>query len=320
MRLRLGMYVCVALAAIVSIKGLTAQQSNVPQKSDTQRKTGAAKMEFEVASVREDKGPFTPPNFALSVDDAYLANTDSLTADFPLSAYIEFAYKLWPTPDERHALYDPLPKWVTTDRYKIQAKVDHPATKDEMRLMVQSLLADRFGLKLHFENKEVPVLAMTLAKPGVLGPRLRPAGEGVACDAPRPALPKGDPKTMSVDEIPWTCNYTLMPRSGKMLLGGARQTSTDLIAKFIGSLAGNFGLISRPVVDQTGLTGKYDFTMEFAQPQREDADAGAGADQTAPAGPDMIEAARQQLGLQFKPEKAVVSLMVIDHVERPSEN
>ena len=315
MRLRLGRCVCMALAAVVAVNGLAAQQTAAPDG----QKTAGAKMEFDVASVRQDNGPFVPPSFALSPDDAYIANTDALTADFPLSVYIEFAYKLWLTSGERHALYDPLPKWVTTDRYKIQAKVDHPATKQQMRVMMQSLLADRFGLKLHFEDKEMPVVLMTLAKPGVLGPRLRPAS-GNTCDVPPGrSFPKGNPQTMSADEIPWTCNYTLIGRPERMTLGGARNTSMDLIAKFLGNLGTSYGL-SRPVVDQTGLTGRYDFTLEFAQPLRTNAEPAADAEQSAPAGPDLLQAAREQLGLQFKPGKAVLSIPVIDHVQRPSEN
>lgn len=240
---------------------------------------------------------------------------------FTCGVYIEFAYKLWPTPDQRHALFDPLPKWVTSDRYRIQAKADHPVTKEQMRLMMQTLLADRFGLKLHYESREVPVIVMTLAKPGVPGPRLRPAAEA-ACDVvPHAApAPMKDPQTMSLDEIPWTCNYTLMPRPGKMMAGGARHTSMQLIADFLGGLGGNFGLVSRPVVDETGLTGRYDFTLEFAQPQRPNAEPAADSEQAAPAGPDLLQAAREQLGLQFKPGRAVLSVPVIDHVERPSEN
>ena len=317
MRLRLGLSVCAALAAIVAVKALAAQQNGAPGW----QAIADGKMEFEVASVREDKGPFTPPSFALSPDDAYIANTDALTADFTLSTYIEFAYKLWLTSGQRHALYDPLPKWVTTDRYRIRAKADHPVTKDQMRLMMQGLLAERFGLKLHFESKEVPVVVMTLAKPGVFGPRLRPSDGSAACDTPpRPFSAKGDPRTMSADEIPWTCNYTLIPRSGKMTLGGARSTTTQLIAEFLASLAGNSGLLERPVVDQTGLTGRYDFTLEFALPQRPNGESAADSEQSAPAGPDLLEAAQEQLGLRFKPGKAVLSMPVIDHVERPSEN
>lgn len=315
MGLRSGLLLCAALAAMVAVSALRAQETAAP---DGATKSGG-KMEFEVASVREDKGPFRPPSFALSPDDAYIANTDALTADFTLSTYIEFAYKLWLTSDQRHALYDPQPKWVTTDRYEIRAKADHPVTKEQMRLMMQTLLADRFGLKLHFESKEVPVIAMTLTKSGAPGPRLRP-DSGTACDVtPRPpSQPKGDARTMSADEIPWTCNYTLIMRSGNMVLGGARHTTAALIAEFLGSLAGNFGLLDRPVVDQTGLTGRYDFTIEFAAPQKGSAEAGSNTD--APTGPDLLEAAREQLGLRLKPGRAVLSLPVIDHVERPSEN
>jgi len=315
---KVGYCMVFGFAMAVFVRALSAQSA---EDTPAARQTAGGSMQFEVASIHEDNGPFTPPTFALSPDDAYIANTDSLTADFPLSVYIEFAYKLWPTPDERHALYDPLPKWVTTDRYRIQAKADHPVTKEQMRFMMRALLTDRFGLKLHFEDKEMPVIVMTLAKPGVLGPGLHPAATA-ACDvtpSPPPAKRK-DPQTMSVDEIPWTCNYTLMPRAGKMLLGGARHTSMQLVADFLGGLGGNFGLVSRPIVDQTGLTGRYDFTIEFAQPQRPNAEPAADAEQTAPAGPDLIQAAREQLGLQFKAGKAVVSMPVIDHVERPSEN
>lgn len=323
MRLRSGLCVCVAMVLMFRVEALSAQTA-VP---DWQTKAGG-KMEFEVASLHEDKGPFTPPSFALSPDDAFLSNTDELTADFPLSVYIEFAYKLWLTSDQRHALYDSLPKWVTASRYKIQAKADHPATKDQMRLMMQSLLVDRFGLKLHFESKEAPVVAMTLAKPGVLGPRLHPASPDTKCDAPPRPSPNASPvpspvkrdiQTMSIDDIPWTCNYMLVPRAGGMILGGARSTTPDLIAKFLGSFGNNLGF-SRPVVDQTGLTGRYDFAIEFAQPPRPNAEPAANSEEAAPAGPDLLQAAREQLGFQFKPGKAVLSMPVIDHVELPSEN
>jgi len=306
-------------AVLLAVSANVQAQEMRAAIQDGQTNAGA-KLEFDVASVREDKGPFTPPSFALSPDDAYIANTDSLTADFPLSAYIEFAYGLWPTPEEHHALFDPLPKWVTTDRYRIEAKADHPVTKAQMRLMMQALLADRFGLKLHFEDKELSVVAMTLAKPGVLGPRLRPSAGDACAVAPGAPRPKGNPQTMSADEIPWTCNYSLMPRPEKMALGGARHTTMQLVAEFLGSLGGNFGLVTKPIVDQTGLTGRYDFTIEFAMPQRPNAEPGAGAEPSAPAGPDLLQAAQEQLGLRFKPGKAVLSVPVIDRVERPSEN
>ena len=77
----------------------------------------------------------------------------------------------------------PLPKWVWSDMYDIEARAPMSnATKDEMRLMMQSLLAERFHLAAHFENQTVPVFALVLAKPGKLGPNLRPHESGPPCD------------------------------------------------------------------------------------------------------------------------------------------
>ena len=89
----------------------------------------------------------------------------------------------------------------------------------------------------------------------------------------------------------------------------------DLIGKFLGSTAGGSGEISRPVVDQTGLTGLWDFTLETAIPSNQ-----TGPDAAPNPGPTVMEAMQDQLGLRFKPTKAVIPILVIDHIERPSEN
>ena len=85
-----------------------------------------------------------------------------------------FAYKLRLTDEQIHSLLAPLPKWLSTDSFKIHAKAEGNPTKDQMRLIVQSPLADRFKLRIHFETHEVPVLALGLDKPGKTGPKLRP--------------------------------------------------------------------------------------------------------------------------------------------------
>ena len=113
-------------------------------------------MSFDVASIHQSRpGTFTPPNFPLGPDDAYAPTGGILTADFPLEIYIEFAYKLWLTPDQRRSFIAQLPKWAAsdTDSYTIHARAaaSNP-TKDQMRLMMQALLADRFRLAVHFEN------------------------------------------------------------------------------------------------------------------------------------------------------------------------
>jgi len=76
-----------------------------------------------------------------------------------------------------------MPEWVTTERYAIEARADGTPTKDQMRLMMRSLLAERFGFKAHFEERTLPAFALELVNPGKTGPKLRPHSEGVPCEA-----------------------------------------------------------------------------------------------------------------------------------------
>lgn len=261
-------------------------------------------MAFEVASVREDKGPFRPPSFALSPDEWFRDPNGRFHADFALPVYIEFAYKIWLTPTERSAMLVKLPDWVKTDRFAIEAVAPLHSTKDQYRLMMQALLANRFGLKLHFEQRELPVLAMVLVKTGKPGPRLVPHAQGQACD-----------ETPKPETFPEQCySFSAMPGKDGMWLSGSRATSMDLIGNFIGTLAGSSGEIGRRVVDQTGLTGLWDFTLEAAQPSQTSTDASLST------GPTMLEAVRDQLGIKLKSTQAIVSFPVIDHIEWVSEN
>jgi hypothetical protein len=188
----------IALAAPVGF----GQAAKVP---DWQAAAGGT-MSFDVASIRPTKeGEFTPPNFPLSSDDAYGAMGGNFSADFPVEVYIEFAYKLWLSAEQRKAMLANLPKWVNTDRYEIHAKGPANATKDQMRLMVQALLAERFKLAVHFENQEVPVLAMTLIKPGKTGPKLTPHVDICDHDAPPPGK-----EAMENDVFPPPCSGGLV--------------------------------------------------------------------------------------------------------------
>ena len=217
-----------------------------------------AQKAFEVVSVHADQGPFKPPSFALSADDSFQDPHGHFHADFALPNYIQFAYKLWLTEDERSAMMAKLPGWVSMDRFEIEAIAPLNTTKDQYRLMMQRLLAGRFGLKLHFEQTERPVLAMVLAKPGKAGPKLIPHAQGPPCGGkPKPGL------------FPAECyTYLAMPIQDGIFQLGARATSMDLIADFVGDFAGRSGEIGRRVVDQTGLTGLWDFTLEIATPNQ----------------------------------------------------
>jgi uncharacterized protein (TIGR03435 family) len=190
-----------------------------------------------------------------------------------------------------------------------------------MRLMMQALLEDRFGLKVHFETQTVPALAMMLVKPGKLGPKLIPHAEAPPCPAsasletPQPA----DAKPI----FPELCgSYVLHRNADGTSEWGSRNTTMALVAATLPSL----GDLGKPVVDQTGLTGNYDVSVEFSMEATRNAmraaSATASPDAAAepPPGITFIDAVREQLGLKLESTKAPVPMLVIDHIERPSAN
>jgi uncharacterized protein (TIGR03435 family) len=284
--------------------------------------TSPPTLAFDVASVKPDRSAAedTNANFPLGPGDVYAANGGNfITTNFPLIVYINFAYRV--TANQQAALRKHLPDWVLNERFDITAKTDkHDATKDEMRQMMRSLLAERFHLQIHSEDEEQSVYALELVKPGTLGPKLQPHPPGDTCahtpqevDAsrPRPALYLGEAV------YPTFCGG-VMGDDGKVpgtLALAARDVPLSLIAT---TLAGPGGL-DRPVVDRTGLTGKFDFLLEFAPDRRPQ----PGDATTAPldvAGPGIAQALKQQLGLKLVPTKAPVQVWVVDHIEHATEN
>jgi uncharacterized protein (TIGR03435 family) len=156
-------YLTVLSSAVTVISIIAAQSTDIP---DWQTAAGG-RMAFETASVKPSR-MFKIPGFPLDNRDAKTLG-GRFSASFPLSGYISFAYKL--SAYETAALAQ-LPKSVSIDFFEIEARADGNPTKDQMRLMMQSLLADRFKLAVHFESREAPVFALTLVKPSQTGPRL----------------------------------------------------------------------------------------------------------------------------------------------------
>ena len=288
-------------AASSLAQSASAQTNTVPEWETV----AGGHSEFEVASVRLDKGEFRPPTFALSSDDWFREPNGRFFADFTVETYLEFAYKLWLTGEEKRGMLAGLPDWVNHDRYTIEATAPMHATKDQYRLMMQALLAERFGVKVHVEQRDVPVLAMTLVKPGKTGPKLIPHENGVPCDAP--PSPEVYP--------PFCYGFSARPKGNNSEFG-SRNSPMELIGKFLGSVAGGAGEISRPVVDQTGLTGRWDYTLEIAQPFGKKP---SGVDEEN-QGPTVIEGMQQQLGIKLKPSRAVIPVLIVDEIRRPAEN
>ncbi len=288
--------------------------SQVSAMPHWQQNAGSA-MEFEVASIRPgDPNKFIPPNFALDTGDGPVPPGGRFSADFPLSVYITFAYKLWLTREQMDAMLAHQPKWVATDPFVIEARAPGNPTKDQMRLMVRSLIADRFKLVVHMESQDVPVFAMVLAKPGQLGPKLLQHDKGPPCDAPMQPT-QGGSTAMAPNVFPAGCElYAMMTRDHTILLGSRNTTMAQ-----VGDALPGPGRLGRPVVDQTGLGGKFDFTLQWT-PESDSPQANGTDAQLDLAGPSFLEALKDQLGLKLRPTKAPVRILVIDHVERPTEN
>lgn len=306
---------CLALAMVFN-SSLGIAQSPQPKVPAWQTAAGG-KLSFDVASIRPTKpGEFTLPNFPMSPDDSYSPNGGLLTADFPVMTYIEFAYKLWLAPAQRKALLATLPKWIDDENFEIHARATGNPTKDQMRLMMQSLLADRFNLKLHFENQQTSVFALTLIKPGKPGPSLRLHSEGPPCDpnVSITAPPLTDSAAAKI--FPPIC-YAYMAKAGAShtILRGSRNTTMQLLANSL-TLGNN---IDRPVVDQTGITENVDFTLEWAQESAKPSSPAAEG-LSDPQGPTFFQALKEQLGLKLEPTKIPMDILVVDHVELPSEN
>ncbi len=300
--------------AYVLIAELAAQTAGDP---DWQTAAGG-KMAFEVASVKLAKPgvPILTP-WTRSLFDRGDAKPPggSFSASVPLNFYIYFAYKL--APFEATNMRAQLPKWAN-DGYAINAKAEGNPTKDQIRLMMQSLLADRFKLKVHFETKEVPVLAVTPVKPGRLGPKLIPHSEGLPCpdsfQEDKPFTPISPPKP----GVAWPaqCGTTAQigNRDGTWL--GSRNTTMELLAKSL--FNPQFG-IDQPVVDQTGLQGRFDFILELPAGMISLGPKPPNPDDPAPE-PIFRKALREQLGLKLERSRGKVRMLIIDHVEKPSEN
>jgi uncharacterized protein (TIGR03435 family) len=183
------------------------------------------------------------------------------------------------------------PSWINTELYDVEAKADGPHTIDELHVMFQNLLIDRFNLQFHKETRNLPAYELVVDKSG---PKM----------TENPTPPTFD--------IP--INFT-----------GAGQVVGVRVPMYY--LAWNLSrLVGRPVIDETGLTKNYDFKLQFTPEPPPGAAGRSGGDGLAAnpppvaTGPDLFTALREQLGLRLETRKGPVEVMVIDHIDRPSPN
>ena len=240
-----------------------------------------AKPEFAVATIKPSRPDAPRGGYGIR---AQVVTTTNVT----VSWMIKLAYNV-------HAdQISGAPSWVDSERYDTVGQSDTPGepSRDQMKLMIQKLLIDRFQLKFHTEKKELPVYAMVLAKGG-----------------PKLTVSAADPNAFP--------GIGFGREPGVISLIG-RNTGLNGVANGLQS-----NILDKPVVDRTGLTGRYDFQLRFTPDPIQLANFSgleppAAADLNAP--PDIFTAFEQQLGLKLQATKAVVDVMVIDRIERPSPN
>ncbi len=189
---------------------------------------------------------------------------------------LEWAYDLLPSQHSRG------PAWIDSERFDIIAKAAGNATDDQMKVMTQELLAERFKLKFHRERREGPILLVTL---GEAAPKLFPPKEGEAHSL------RVMPQTDSEQKI---VSYRVV---------ATRFSFVQLNQTFARQLG-------RVIVNETGLDGDFDFTLDFTPDEN----------RPNPLDPSLIiSAMRDQLGLNVKAQKGLVDYLVIDSVEKVPE-
>jgi uncharacterized protein (TIGR03435 family) len=273
-----------ALAPLARAQAGTLPGANLPIPASTP----AAAPLFDVAAIHihlpephEHSSIWSSPN-----------DGEFRTANVTLKLLLQFAFTL----PEAQILGGP--NWVNSTRFDINAKsnsaVDaqmHGLTNDVASLqkqrMIQALLADRFRLAAHLETRELPTYALVAARGGPTF--LQSKADGTSINA----------------------------GNGKIKVEGGIDT-VELLAEQLATQVG------RPVVDKTGITGKYQLSLNWTpdEPAASPLNGSAGSTPAPPydSGPSIFTALQEQLGLKLEPQKGPVQVLVIDHVELPTEN
>ena len=245
-------------------------QATAPDKPDQLTPMAKdANPSFEVATIKPTKPGTSSQGFHLRGHHVFIENE-------PVASMISVAYGIHKTQ------IIGAPAWFDTDPYDIDGVPDAPGepTLHQQQIMIQKILADRFGIKFHREKRELSVYAITVAKGG----------------------PKITPNTTDREGQP---DETGNGHGWQMTMKFTNNTMSDF------ALNMQFE-VGKPIVDQTGLTGRYDFTLTFTTNDAHLDDPNAA--------PTFFTAIQEQLGLKLEPKKDLADVLVIDQANRPSEN
>ena len=234
---------------------------------------GQARLAFEVASVKRGIGSHSGSSGGFQPGGRYTAinaRTDQL---------LRAAY-----PDTRGDIVG-VPQWVFTETYDVVASAGRDASRDEIRLMLRTLLEDRFTLRARVERQEQDIYALVVARAdGRLGPQIEPVSY-VCGEAGAPV-----------------CGFAAS-REGVRATGMPVSRLATLITVSAGRL----------IEDRTGLRGNYEYRLVYRPETGRPPDPGDER-------PNVFTALQEQLGLKLEPARGVVNVLIVDHIERPTEN
>ena len=258
---------------------------------------------FEVATIRPSHSDLQKLGFRMTRIEFNVQNAS-------LTDLIKFAYSV-----KSNAQLPKGPRWIDSDKFDINARIEESQAEtiqklppdqrfDQRRLMLQSLLSDRFGLKLSSQTKDLPVYALIVAKGG---PKLKEV-EGLPLPQPGHSSPPPPPGTLA----PGVHLPTLTGRRGQLTAGAVSMPF------FVNWVSGQPEMGDRVVTDATGLKGSYDFELNWSPDDGHTPLLNGVPQETT--GPSIFTAFQEQLGLKLESRKAPVEVLIIDHAERPSEN
>jgi uncharacterized protein (TIGR03435 family) len=228
----------------------------------------------------------------------------------PLAIFIVFALDLREQ-SEITTGTEKLPEWTQSRMYTVVARPPHAADIEQIRQMTRTLLEERFALKFHKELKEGVVNRLILIRPGILGPQIKPHDPTKVCAAASSDAPT--PETTASGAL--HCGSTMKRLPGGLLhLGLVDVTMAEASKTLTGIGAATGGLVSRPTIDGTGLSGPYDIDLEF---RIEVVAAGAEASTDDSGGPTFANALERQLGMKMEKAATAVTYVHIDNISEP---
>ena len=275
-----------------------------------------ADLQFDVVSVKADtQGPGGPMFFQNQPGGRFSAT------NVPVTMLITQAYRIQPFQ------LTGAPAWAANDRFDISAKA--PAGVDltppppsaspmpgPIQVMLRAMLADRFKLKIHTEQRETPSYDLVLARAdGKLGPKLTHSDTDCAAELAA-ARARGDQPAPPAFGTPMKCGMRMGP--------GTFSAGSVALIQFASAISQQLG---RTVVDRTGLTGNFDIDITFTPDRLPQRPAGApdgpinlNGVSIDPNGPSLLTAIQEQLGLKLESSKTSMDVIVVDSVEHPTED